>query len=530
MLTEGKTSNPNDPLTASPVQEGQYDADTLSIGEYFISADTPVFFINGTDGTQAAPGTAADHYGSIVDTLYQLSDGETYTYIAYNSDPITKAAEAIVVYNAQLREVFSYGYIMGHQQDEAAASGGSDGFRLQILTPANAVQDCVIDADTTVVTADPTDSTQTVETKVCSSAELLALLRESAKLSNTDEDKTNFDIQQVVKYTTSLSQGTLYLDKLIPATPTDCGIPLTDDRLNFYTRISANDLMQYNTNRLTGETESISIANAIVFEVPSDRGAFDGYRAGTVGASFRNHMSYMVEVFDISPTNRAKVVVMLAADITTEVAPYSPVYVLTEPPRQESNSAEDATMYRVEGVQINPSGPSDRFEEWVSAESESIAETLDTGTVFRAGTDIDGYLTINGRDILYPRTRPFIEIEDSVLSNPGWAEAEYTAVLGSVYAAESDAVRIAIPSDGAFLESGDWIDINTVENVTITASDFSNAVVYYYDTTLSQPKMVELDAETAISWLTPYDGGLTDPSEVLFYMSDGRVKLFIVID
>lgn len=515
-------------LTASPVQKGQVNNSRL--GEYYVHPDTPVFFINGTDDTQAAPGTAADPDTSVANTAARLAGQTDYTYIVYTSAPETQAAVAVVVYNTTPADICTYGYIMGHQQDEAAASGGSDGFRLQILTPANAVQDCAIDADTTVVTADSTDPTQTVETKVSSSAELLTLLQESAKLSNTDAYKSNFDIQQVIKYNTSLSQGTLYLDKLITAAPTDRGDTLTDDRLNFYTRISATDATDYTNRRLSNQrTEILTTEDTIVFQVPSDRSDRNGYGRRFSQNYFQNDRTYRIEAFDVSATNTAKVVVVYPS-LQLPSDPRSPVYVLTEPPRQEYNPAEDATMYRAEGVQINPSGPSDRFEEWVSAESESIAETLDAGTVFRAGTNIDGYLIIGGGDILYPSTRPFIKIADTVLSNPGWDAAEYTAVLGSVYAAEDDTVRIAIPSDGTFLESGDSIDINTVENVTITASDFSNAVVYYYDTTFSQPEMVELGAETAISWLTPYDDGLTDPSEVLFYMSEGKVKLFIVID
>ena len=133
-------------------------------------------------------------------------------------------------------------------------------------------------------------------------------------------------------------------------------------------------------------------------------------------------------------------------------------------------------------VRINPTGSPTNFEEWIAPESASVARTLRPSAVFRAGTDRDGYLTIDSSDILYPRDTPFVEVETRYCRIRTGPRPEYTAIYGSVYAAEAGGVRIVVPSNGRFLEAGDTIDIASEESFTITSADFSNAKVYRYDT------------------------------------------------
>lgn len=438
----------------------------------------------------------------------------------------------IVYYESSAEDAsnYSYGYIMGYNRPQAALSGDDD-FQIRLLDQNNSTRDYYIYRNTSVVSADPSDPSRTVTTTVSGSDELLDILEESAMVSNHDAGSQGLSIQQVVKYTTRTYQGRQCLDEIVVASATTSGSTIENNKLNFYSSVSATEPMKYSSNRLTGDGgASISVNNAIVFNVPSDRTDYDSYRKTTVSSSFRNNISYQVEAFDVSSTNTANVIVLFGADATTDVDAGSPVYVLTEPVTQETNEEENQIMYKATGVRVNPTGSSANFEEWIAPESESIAAAMDTGAVFRAGTDRDGYLTIDSEYILYPSDRSFAYSEDTVLSNPDWAEAEYTAIFGSVYAAEDGGVRIVVPSDGSFLAEGDIIDVESEKNFTITTSDFSNAKVYQYDTEGRDLKMVEIEEDAAVSRLTPYSDGATSPSKVLMYMSEGRVKLFIVVE
>lgn len=438
----------------------------------------------------------------------------------------------IVYYESSAEDAsnYSYGYIMGYNRPQSGLSGDDD-FQIRLLDQNNSIRDYYIYRNTTVVSADPSDPSKTISTTVSDSDELLTILEESAALSNHDADKQFHTIQQVVKYTTRTYQGRQCLDEIVVASETTSGATVENNKLNYYSSVSATEPMRYSSNRLSGDSgAAVSINNAIVFNVPSDRNDYDSYSKTTVSSSFRNNQSYQVEVFDVSSASVASVVVLFGADATTDVDAGSPVYVLTEKITQETNNEENQTMYKATGVRVNPSGSSANFEEWIASGSERVAQTLDIGAVFRAGTDRDGYLTIDSGDVLYPSDRSFVDIDDTVLSNPDWAEAEYTAIFGSVYAAEGGNVRIVVPSDGSFLEAGDTIDIDSEENFTISSSDFSSAKVYRYDTSNRDLEMVEIEEDVALGSLTPYSDGESTPSKVLLYMSEGRIKLFIVVE
>lgn len=88
-------------LTGSSLVEQVFDAEDNSFRVCDVNEDTKIFFINGSGGSQTGPGTAAESVASAVGTAEHLTDGVTYSLVAYDVSDLTGIAAAVVVYNAQ---------------------------------------------------------------------------------------------------------------------------------------------------------------------------------------------------------------------------------------------------------------------------------------------------------------------------------------------------------------------------------------------------------------------------------------------
>ena len=78
---------------------------------------------------------------------------------------------------------------------------------------------------------------------------------------------------------------------------------------------------------------------------------------------------------------------------------------------------------------------------------------------------------------------------------------------------------------------GDTID-SMAEAMNFTFSQFSGARVLSYDDTGKDLIIndVSSEYEGVLKGLAGYNDGLSNPSKVLLYMVEGRVKLFCVLD
>lgn len=369
---------------------------------------------------------------------------------------------------------------------------------------------------------------------------VVSKLKEAARSADIATDKTN-GIQQVIKYTTKTVDGKTVFDKIITANGVSKGKEVVSDELTKFTSVDATENFVYNssTNKLTGEDSKLTIglSGAIVFTVPDDneRNDVDKFSKKSVSDVFKNGISYNIEVYDVTASNTAKVVVALAQDNTQAVNSASPVYVLNEI-SEENNSDEGTAMTLFKGFKASPNSSGAEFSEWMSSDSSSVTDDMQSGDIYRAGTDSDGYATVDSGDIIYRYgssikygvTKETSGLSASALASLELEDAEFATIIGSVTVNDQDADSIAVlPAEKTQQDAEYEI---TSDEITFDISDFSSAMTIIYDTTSNNGKLTllrESDTESVVRGLTPIQNG--NPSKVMIYMSEGRIRLLCVL-
>lgn len=453
-------------------------------------------------------------YGSS-SPLEEPQTQDNYTFVLdLNGDVVAYDKTSTNTANAAL-----YGYIQGYS---TSSDVFSDEIEIRMMTAAGQTAYYNLSKNTRINGEN-----------FASASKALDALEDAASLSNTDGGQ-NVTIQQVVKYTTrtTSSEGTI-LDTIETAEAVSNGQEITNDALYIYDRVSADEALEYTSSGryLTASNGAkVNIANADIFIVPSNRRDYNEYRRGNLSSNFKNGGTYNVEVFDMSTTNAASVVVLYNADASNSVDSSSPVYVLTSL-SEEINDNEGTQMTKLSGYMSTSSQPKGSFEEWLSPESVSAAFNMGVGSIFRAGTDRDNYAFIEKNDdILYNYGEPLngFMIKEDVLSNVDYYEAEFTAVLGSVIASDDNMIVVA----PEVLDENDSLgESYPDETYSFNISDFSNARVLLYDNSSREVQITDVssDYESVIQGLSMYNNGVTDPADVLIYMSNGRVRLFCIL-
>ena len=99
-------------------------------------------------------------------------------------------------------------------------------------------------------------------------------------------------------------------------------------------------------------------------------------------------------------------------------------------------------------------------------------------------------------------------------------------MLGSVIAVDDNAISVIDEE----LSKDDDVDVSG-KGYSFSISDFSGARVVKYDTSGKnlQVKDVSSDYEGTLRGLVPYEYEVSDPSKVLIYMYDGRVKTICIL-
>ena len=437
----------------------------------------------------------------------------------------------LVAYDATVSPVTQlYGYVMGYSSSSNPLE--DDDSQIRVLTQDGSKKDYYVYKNTTV------------NGKEYSTGEAVReALSDTAKLSNTDTN-SGLSVQQVIKFTTKNYKGRLCLDEIYTVTKDSVindktGIDLNNKTLTYMKLVNASTEMKYSSNKLSGNGIDLGVSGSYVFLVPSERTDRDGYKKSTASSSFRNNQKYEVEAFDVSKTGAAKVIVLYGVDASSEVNSGSPVYVIEEI-GQEQNSAEDQTMYRIKGIKVSPSGSASTFNDWVSTESNSLARSLEPGAIVRPGTDSDGFTTLSeynpkdsdDRYLLYPTNEAYLMAVDDQVKNINDAsleELECVVLHGSIKAADSKE-NVVVMTDKIYTSNDK--DADNAETTMIPASSFSNAKMLKFDTTNSKIAISDVTGdgyESVLGGLAGFTGSST-PSEVLVYMSDGKVKLFVVIE
>lgn len=361
------------------------------------------------------------------------------------------------------------------------------------------------------------------------------------KLKETAQYAYNGDtngIQQLVKYSTKTSGGKTVLDKIVTLRGNDdvltSGGDVSNDRL---TRLKTVDGKKFtyssSSGKLTGADGTVITltSSAIVFTVPDARSDYESIAKTSVSSTFKNNGTYDIDVYDVSTSNIPKVVVALGKDSSQAVNSASPVYVLTE---KSQGTNDDGTMDLFKGFKSSPDSASGTFSDWISTStSSSVISDMTEGDIYRAGTDKDGYSTIESKDILYKygednsgRFKTYNVTGDN--TDDDFYKAEFSCILGSVTAKDTDdssAVTSIAVSPNNYTERN--ADYSGTGDLTFNASDFSGAQVLVYDTSSQKLKINSESVDAALGQVTTVRDG--NPTKVLIYMSEGKVKLLCIL-
>ena len=464
------------------------DSVTISGKEYKYSNAAP--WMPGNSGTLSEPA---------------LEDSGVYC-LDINGD--------IVAYkkNAVTENVY-YGYIMG------------------IVDPQSSFDDekivRILNQNGSEATINLTKSTKIDGQSYSSVSDLVDALRSSARLQNQDPDASNVSVHQMIKYTTKVSSGSTILDKIYTAAASSSGSEVVSDELHLYSAVTGADDMKYNitSKQLTGNGVTVNISNAIVFIVPSARNDYDGYKKSTLASTFKSGQSYNVDVFDVSKTNYAQVVVCYGVNASTDVDSLSPVNVISEDVANEINPDTNTSMPYLRGYSALYSNAKGTLEAWNSSES---TWTPKLGDIFRAGTDRDGNMKILEENVIYSVDRSDNEFGVLSPSNPAsFYSAECAIIMGSVVAVDDNAIAI-IPEK---LGDGDVVEDITSKSYSFSISDFSGARIVKYDTSGKKLQVndVSSEYEGIIKGLVTYEDGVSNPTKVMLYMYDSKVRLFCIL-
>lgn len=361
------------------------------------------------------------------------------------------------------------------------------------------------------------------------------------KLKETAQYAYNGDtngIQQLVKYSTKTSGGKTVLDKIVTLRGNDdvltSGGDVSNDRL---TRLKTVDGKKFtyssSSGKLTGTDGTVITltSSAIVFTVPDARSDYESIAKTSVSSTFKNNGTYDIDVYDVSTSNIPKVVVALGKDSSQTVNSASPVYVLTE---KSQGTNDDGTMDLFKGFKSSPDSASGTFSDWISTStSSSVISDMTEGDIYRAGMDKDGYSTIESKDILYKygednsgRFKTYNVTGDN--TDDDFYKAEFSCILGSVTAKDTDdssAVTSIAVSPNNYTERN--ADYSGTGDLTFNASDFSGAQVLVYDTSSQKLKINSESVDAALGQVTTVRDG--NPTKVLIYMSEGKVKLLCIL-
>lgn len=410
-------------------------------------------------------------------------------------------------------ENISYGYLMG----VVAPKSSFDDERMARIMNQNGSE----------VTANIVKNTRINGQSYSSVSDIMDALRDSASLQNNDEGAIGADVTQLIKYTTRVSGGTTVLDRIYTAEKTALGVEAVSDELHMYDAVDASTDLTYNitSKQLTSGRTSLNVSNATIFAVPSNRGDYTAYRKTTVASQFRKGVAYNVEAFDVSKTGYPQVVVCYGSNSSSEVDVLSPVNIITEDVAREQNTTTNTQMDRLTGFQIAYNNTKGSFTEWNSPDSKWSPQL---GDIFRAGTDRDGYMEITSENVIYSvgGNNTFGVIAPSNPDN--FYNSDYAVMLGSVAAVDDTAIAL-IPEK---LESGDTVEDISSKIYSFSISDFSGARVVKYDNSGQrlQIKDVTSEYEGVIKGLVAYDGGISNPTKVMLYMYDGRVRALCIFD
>lgn len=441
-------------------------------------------------------------------------------------------------------ENVTYGYIMGFK--ESSKSKFDTEWSMRIMNQKGAE-----------VLATVKDGVR-VNGSSCTVEELKEILAESADLQNSDEGSEINEYQQLIKYVTVGSGTSLQISKIYTMNEAFSGAEIIVDKPTIYANVNATMSAQYNatSKKLVvkdGSTTvaSIGVGSSTIFIVPTNRKAYDDYAKVSLASAFKDNGIYNVEVFDVSKTNNAAVVVCYgdeAAD--TSANSMSPVNVLTEIELTSNAANNGIAMYQMKGYASSYSKPKTTFGKdtsnpvWLDVDDPKAMDWVpEIGSIFRYGTNKEGFAVIDDdgeRDgescLIYDPSASrnifgtFLE-DARGSSYMNFEEAEYAVILGSVVATDSSSFSVIDRNvTGGVADEISEIDLANALNITF--SEVSGARVLVYDDSARELIITDVsdDYQANLQGLVGYDpSGEVKPSKVMIYSSKGKIRLICIL-
>ena len=408
-----------------------------------------------------------------------------------------------------------YGYIVGAKYDPGVIEGES--LKVQIFDENGKLDIYTIDTRSKI------DGTPYTSLSDANSA-----------LLGTAKPATYTSVySQLVKFTTSAARGSNVIDEIITANVTSEKVSkVSNDKLNLYNDISKSESFEYNSTnkqfyRQAGSSKKmVNLHNAKIIILPTAE--TNEYRKITY-SSLRADTNYNIEVFDITTTNAAQVVLIHGTskevgDINTD----SPVLVITEEPIW---NGERWTLEGYVGTSKKTYELSNEDTDTLTVADESGTTTLKKGDVVRIGTDSKDYATVKDANKIFSTAANFRAGKTYPKEETDYdGRIAYRVLWGSMYTVDDELTLTYISDD--VLEAGDTAGIE--DAYQIDGNWYSGAQLFTFDLSATAPSDFITVHETSenrdlLTGLAQYDNGATRPAEIFVYAGASSVKTVIIV-
>ena len=446
------------------------------------------------------------------DSVAEPSKGETYTfYLDINGEIFAYVTD-------EKATKTSYGYIVDCDIDGGSGFGEGSG-KLYVLTQSGQKQWLTLH-QTTKINGD------SIEGDYDGAMGKL--------IDIASENYGESDYRQAIKYSTKIVKGETVLDEIVTITSKSSrGAAAKNDELVMYDTTEGfvrDEETTFSTeNRNFGS--SVFLGSATVFVVP-DNGEAEGYKKGSVN-DFSRDGGYKIEVFDITSSKSAKLIVLYGSAEAFAVNHKTPLFRFDRVETEYDPSTDESAM----AVYGWENGAYDEWSEvmyFVSEDTVVDIEDLNEGDLVRFGADGNGYVTLKEEDIHYSEgdTEPFLFAWDNKYARNSdsakkQANADIKIIMGTLYSVEDGAVVVTVDPEE------DVADLTQAINVD--ESKFSGATFLEYDNTVSKIEINYLGTgEEGLDSLTPYKAGDVTNEEtaarVLIHLVSGTARMVVVFE
>lgn len=353
-------------------------------------------------------------------------------------------------------------------------------------------------------------------------------------LDKANDGAENSNFEQLVKFSTT--KGT-EIEEIITYEPQTAGADIVSEKLYRHSGIDKTvDCVYDSKNKeMVQGSLKIYLGNAIILSTPSHTGTAGKYKFMSVGDLLKGN--YKIEVFDVTKTNSAKVVVVYSGTANVGgVTGNSPALVITD---IEKSIVDGESRYVITGYE----GKNEKTWTLSNTDADTIATAplLEKGDMIRVGTDFDNYYTVKADDIIFSMAENYrdtaIQKKSDPSSNDENVYPKVAKVNGNVACRYvwGSASQYDYESGDRFIVSTDILGANETASNTfeMEKSDFRNAQIFIFkanETELIHD--VTADGVENILAGLKYEGTDDVPSELFIYMTgtSDQVKTMIIVE